>query len=288
MQKNFLKELSTRVVLADGAIGTQLHAHDFPLNSCYEALNLSNPDLVRAIHRSYVDAGARLIETNTFTANRLALAAHGCENQSEEINKAGVTLAIEAAGDQAYVAGAVGPVSWAKKDAPITEHEIRATFQEQMTALIAGGIDLLILETFTTIEELKHAYEVARSLTDLPLITSVALNYLGEGEFAGIQPEHAAHEMTSWGIDMIGINCGDGPKGVFEALKRMAAVTSCPLSAMPSAGLPKRVDGRMVYPSSPEYIAEYTARYAQLGAKLIGGCCGTTPQHIAAMKRSIL
>lgn len=285
MPSKFMDELVADGILADGAIGTELYARGFFINRCYDALNLSHPEVIRDIHRAYLDAGARLIETNTFTANRLALAAHGFDTNVSDINRAGATLAREVAEDAAYVAGSVGPVSWAKRETPLSTDEMRDIFREQMAALIEGGVDVLLLETFTDIEELKTAFECAREVTTKPVIASVSLKYLGEGEFAGLKPEDAARAMDSWGADVIGVNCCDGPQGVYEAVKRMTQVTRRPLSAMPNAGLPKMIHGRLIYLASPEYFAEYARRYAQLGVQLIGGCCGTTPAHIAEMKK---
>ncbi len=285
MPHDFLKELTDEGILADGAMGTEIYARGIFINRSFDALNFSNPEIIRDIHQQYLDAGARMLETNTFTANRLALAAHGLEDQTADINRAGAKLAKAVARECAYIAGSVGPASWAKKDESLTDDDIRKIFREQMAALISGGADVIICETFTNIEELKLAYQAARDVTDRPVITSVSLKYLGEGEFDGLQPEDAAREMASWGADVIGVNCSDGPQGVFEAVKRMVKATSRPLSAMPNAGLPKMVHGRMLYLASPEYMAEYARRYAQIGVQLIGGCCGTTPAHIREMKR---
>lgn len=285
MTNKFLKELTSEGILADGAIGTEIYARGIFINRCYDALNLSNPEIIRDIHKSYIEAGARLIETNTFTANRLALAAHGLESQVADINRAGAKLAQAVAGDKAYIAGSMGPASWAKKDEVFDIEELKEVFREQMKVLIDSGVDVLLLETFTNLDELKHALEVAKDVTDKPVITSVSLKYLGEGEFAGLQPEDAAMQLDGWGADVIGVNCCDGPQGVFEAMRRMINATEKPLSAMPNAGLPKIVHGRTLYLASPEYFAEYARRYAQLGVQLIGGCCGTTPAHIAEMKK---
>jgi len=285
MKNTFLNELTSEGILADGAIGTEIYARGIFINRCYDALNLSNPEIIRDIHKSYLDAGARMVETNTFTANRLALAAHGLEAQVGDINRAGVKLAQAIVGDDAYVAGSVGPASWAKKDEVFDVEELEDVFREQMQILVDSGVDVLLLETFTNLDELKHALEVAKSITDKPVITSVSLKYLGEGEFAGLQPEDAAMQLDGWGADVIGVNCCDGPQGVFEAMRRMVNNTEKPLSAMPNAGLPKIVHGRTLYLASPEYFAEYARRYAQLGVQLIGGCCGTTPAHIGEMKK---
>jgi len=284
--KPFLETLVEEGLLADGAMGTEIYKRGIFINRCYDELNVSNPKLIREIHSSYIDAGSRLIETNTFTASRPALAGFGFEERVSEINIAGAKIARQAARGKAYVAGSVGPISWTKKDADVMDREhMRSIFEEQIEALAKGGVDTILLETFINLEELHVAYEAARSVCDLPVITQLSLKHMGEGEFEGILPETAAAEMTSWGSDVIGANCCDGPLGVFEAVKRMIDATDRPVSAMPNAGLPKMVQGRLLYLASPEYMAEYARRYAQAGVLLIGGCCGTTPEHIKEMKR---
>jgi homocysteine S-methyltransferase len=282
----FIETLKAEGILADGAMGTELYNRGFFINRCFDELNLSNPKAICDIHRDYIRAGAGLIETNTFTASRSALASFGLEGKTQDINLAGAKIAREAAGESTFVAGSVGPISWTRK-----EHETldpgkeRGIFREQIEALAKGGVDVILLETFTHLEELHIAYQAAREACNLPVIAQVSLKYVGEGEFAGLLPEVAAAAMDHWGADVIGVNCCDGPQGVFEAMKRMAGITQKPLSAMPNAGLPKQVHGRLLYLASPEYMAEYARRYAQLGVALIGGCCGTTPAHIGEMKR---
>lgn len=284
MKKDFLKVLTEEGILADGAMGTEIYARGVFINRCYDELNLSNPSLIKEIHAEYLKAGSGLLETNTFTANRLALAAFGLEEKVHEINKAGARVAREAAGDKAFVGGAVGPASWAAKS-PLGREEMKDVFKEQIAGLVEGGCDVIIFETFLQLEELHIAYEAARSVCNLPVVTQVSLKYMGEEGFAGLDPAVAARTMDSWGADVIGVNCSDGPQGVFEAVKRMVEVTTKPLSAMPNAGMPQMVQGRLLYLASPEYFAEYARRYAQLGVVLIGGCCGTTPAHIREMKK---
>ncbi|MBI4212655.1 MAG: bifunctional homocysteine S-methyltransferase/methylenetetrahydrofolate reductase [Deltaproteobacteria bacterium] len=280
----FLDVLSQRCVLADGAMGTELYAQGIGSNRCYDELSISNPEAVRRVHQAYVQAGAEFIETNTFTANRLALAAFGLEARVRELNIAAAKLAREVAGDKAFVGGSVSPVSWTKKDAAALSHqEMSDAFAEQISALAEGGVDAIVLETFTHLDELHIAFQAARKICTLPVVCQMSLKYIGEGEFEGLQPEDVAREIDAWGADVIGVNCSDGPQGVFEAMKRMMAVTKKPLSAMPNAGLPQMVHGRLVYLATPQYFADYARRYAQLGVKLIGGCCGTTPQHIREM-----
>ena len=288
MKRDFLTTLTEKGILADGAMGTELYRRGIFINRCYDELCLSSPEIVKEIHREYVSAGAELIETNTFTANRLALSGFGLETKVREINMAGATLARAVAGENIFVAGSVGPVSWTKKNAGVMDpKEIHDAFAEQIRALADGGVDAIFLETFTRLDELKIAYEAARSVTSLPIVCHLSLKYGGEGEFEGLQPEVAAEEMDIWGADVIGVNCSDGPIGVFEALKRMTKVTKKPLSAMPNAGLPQMEQGRLLYMATPQYVAEYARRFAQLGVKLIGGCCGTTPAHIKSIKEAV-
>ena len=282
----FMEKLVNEGVLADGAMGTEIYARGVYINRCFDELNLVSPRIISEIHREYIKAGASLIETNTFTGSRPALAAFGLEGKTKEINIAGAKIACEAAGKSAFVAGSVGPIAWTRKGAdPMGQEEMRASFREQIAALAEGGVDAIILETFTNLEELHVAYLAAREACDIPVIAQVSLKHLGEGEFDGLLPESAAAAMDSWGADVIGVNCCEGPQGVFEAIKRMIGVTARPLSAMPNAGLPKQIHGRLLYLASPEYMGEYAKRYAQLGVSLIGGCCGTTPAHIREMKR---
>ena len=283
--KPFLDTLKEDGILADGAIGTQIYANGIFINRSFDELNLSKPDLIKSIHEEYINAGSGLIETNTFTANRPSLTSYGLEDKVIEINRSGAEIAKKAAANNAYVAGAIGPVRWAIKSADFNPKDLEPIFEEQIKALCSGGVDVILFETFTDLEELHIAFNTAKKVCSLPIISQVSLNYIGEGEFEGIQPADAANTMSSWGSDVIGVNCCNGPQGVFEAVKIMSEEVNCPLSAMPNAGLPKMVQGRMMYLASPEYMAEYARRYAQLGISLIGGCCGTTPAHIKEMKR---
>ncbi|MDP2600767.1 MAG: bifunctional homocysteine S-methyltransferase/methylenetetrahydrofolate reductase [Deltaproteobacteria bacterium] len=285
--KPFLETLVEDGVLGDGALGTELYARGIFINRNYDELNLSNPTLIRDIHTEYLNAGAQLLETNTFTANRLALAPFGFEEKVKEINRAGAKIAKDAAKGQAYVAGAVGPISWAAKSSTtLSPDEIRTLFKEQIGGLIEGGVDLILLETFYNLDELKLAYEAARSVSNShPVITQVTLKYEGEEGFKGIQPVDACKTMCEWGADAIGVNCCNGPVGVLEAIKLMEQVTTKPLSAFPNAGLPQTKQNRLLYLATPEYMAEYARRLAQAGALLIGGCCGTTPAMIKEMKK---
>ncbi|MFH1653419.1 MAG: bifunctional homocysteine S-methyltransferase/methylenetetrahydrofolate reductase [Pseudomonadota bacterium] len=285
MRRAFLTELNENGILADGAIGTELYKRGMFLNRCYDELNISQPELIKGIHREYIDAGSHLIETNTFIANRPALSAHGLEDKVRLINLAGAKIAREVAGDDIYVAGSVGPLRWAFKGRNLTDADLDSAYREQIEALAEGGVDAIIFETFTSISELEAAFKAAKKVCNLPMVTQVTLKYLGEGMFTGIDPQMAACKMQAWGADVIGVNCCDGPQGVFEAVKEMAKVTKRPLSAMPNCGLPQVVEGRLRYLATPEYMGEYARRYAQAGVRLIGGCCGTTPDHIREMAK---
>lgn len=285
--KPFLEALAENGILGDGAMGTELYSHGIFINRNYDELNLSNPTLIRDIHTEYLNAGAQLLETNTFTANRLALASYGFEDKVREINRAGAKIAKDAAKGQAYVAGAVGPLSWAAKSSTtLSDDEIKNLFSEQIQALIEGGVDCILLETFYNLDELKLAYDSARAISkNHPIIAQVTLKYEGEEGFKGIQPADACRTLCEWGADIVGVNCCNGPVGVLEAIKLMEPVATKPLSAFPNAGLPQTKQNRLLYLATPEYMAEYARRLAQAGALLIGGCCGTTPAMIKEMKK---
>jgi homocysteine S-methyltransferase len=285
MKKDFLKDLTENGILADGAIGTEIYNRGIFIQRSYDELNLVNPQLIKEIHQEYLRAGASFLTTNTFTANRLNLATFGVEDKVAAINEAGARLAKSVAQDEAFVGGSVGPAQWAAKS-PLSGEELKEIFKEQIRALVSGGVDVIIFETFLNLEELRLAYQAAREVCALPIVAQVSLKYVSEEEgFAGLNPAEAARTIESWGADVVGVNCSDGPQGVFEAVKLMVGATTKPVSAMPNAGLPRMVQGRLLYLASPEYFAEYARRYAQLGVTLIGGCCGTTPAHIKEMKK---
>lgn len=284
MENNFLRVLKTVGILADGAIGTEIYNRGIFINRCYDELNLTNPDLIKQIHREYLAAGSKLIKTNTFTANRASLSTYGLEAKTRDINAAGVLIAKEVAKEGIFVGGSVGPVSSAASNFdPKTGS--RVIFEEQLLALADAGADVILLETFTNLDELEIAISVAKSKTKLPVVAQVSMNRISEDEYVGFSPEEAVCRMSDAGADVVGVNCADGPQGVFDTIKRMSNVTDLPLSAMPNAGMPKVVQGRMLYLATPEYMAEYARRYALLGVSLIGGCCGTTPAHIKEMKK---
>src|SRR5579872_1704963 len=282
----FRDQLAKRVMVADGAMGTMLYSKGVFINRCFDELNLSAPDMVRQIHQDYVKAGAEIIETNTFGGSRPRLAAFGMAEKLKAINQAGVKLAREAAKDGAYVAGAIGPLGVRIEPlGPTSFTEARAAFREQIEALAEAGVDLLILETFGNLDELREAVAAAREASgnDLAIVAQVTIDDFGHLP-DGTAPDDFTREMDSWPVDAIGLNCSVGPKATLETIEQMMAVTSKPLSAMPNAGLPMRVEGRNIYLCSPEYMAQYARRMLWAGVKIIGGCCGTTPDHIKLIR----
>jgi len=272
-----------RVHVCDGAMGTMLYGRGVFVNVCYDELNLKQPDLVRDIHREYVKAGAEIIETNTFGANPVKLAQYGLAADTERINEAAAKLAREAAGHRAAVVGAVGPLG--VRIEPFGEMsvgEARETFAHQVRGLLAGGVDGFILETFSDVEELRAAFEAIRAQSELPVIASMTVGTDGKTHY-GTGPATFGPQLQAMGADVIGVNCSVGPHGVLEAIEELARVTSVPLIAQPNAGLPREVEDRKMYMASPEYMAEYAKRMVEAGARFVGGCCGTTPDHIKAI-----
>jgi len=274
-------------VLGDGAMGTQLYERLGYRYVCFEELNATDPQVVQAVHRAYIAAGAELIETNTFGCNRFILAMHGLERDVERLARRGARLAREAQesmGADVFVAGAVGPLSNRALD--LQEHEMRAAFREEIEGLLSGGVDLFLLETFGSLREILAALEVCRECSDLPVIAS--MTYAEDGRtLAGEEPDAASRALQQAGADVVGANCGFGPQPTHAVLEQMRYSDGPPLSAMPNAGLPARVDGRLVYTTSPDYFADYAQRLAAAGVRVIGGCCGTTPAHISAMHAAL-
>ncbi|MFL5495877.1 MAG: bifunctional homocysteine S-methyltransferase/methylenetetrahydrofolate reductase [Gemmatimonadales bacterium] len=272
-----------RVHVVDGAMGTMLYGRGVFLNVCYDELNLKQPGLVRDIHREYVRAGAELLETNTFGANPVKLAVHGLAAETERINTEAAGLAREAAGSRAAVAGAIGPLG--VRIEPFGEmsvSEARDAFAVQVRGLLAGGVDGFILETFSDVAELGAAFQAVRSLSDLPVIAQMTVGTDGKTHY-GTDPVVFGPELGVMGADVIGVNCSVGPHGVLEAVEKLARVVTLPLSAQPNAGLPREVADRKIYMASPEYMASYARRMVEAGARFVGGCCGTTPDHIRAI-----
>jgi len=271
-------------------MGTLLYAQGIFINRCYDELNLSQPEIIRGIHRDYVHAGAEIIETNTFGANTFRLARHGCAEQVTEVNSAGARLARDAAkANNVFVAGSVGPLGVRIEPlGKISREEARQAFRDQIRALTSEGlIDVLILETFGYLEEIHQAILAARDAAPkIPVVAQVTIDEDGNC-LDGSTPETFAKKLAEWGADVIGCNCSVGPVTMLEAIERMARVTDVPLSAQPNAGMPRSVEGRNIYLCSPEYMASYARRMVQAGVQLVGGCCGTTPEHIRAMKSSL-
>ncbi|MES2179402.1 MAG: bifunctional homocysteine S-methyltransferase/methylenetetrahydrofolate reductase [Gemmatimonadota bacterium] len=278
------------VVLFDGAMGTMLYAKGVFINQCYDELNVRSPDLIRDLHRAYVKAGAEVLETNSFGANRLKLAQFGLASQTRELNKRAATLAREAAADghDVLVAGAVGPLGVRLEPYGSTSaDEARSIFREQMEGLKEGGADLFILETFGDLHEIGQAIAAAREVDPaMPVVAQMTIGVDGLTPY-GATPEDVAHALERFGADVIGLNCSVGPQAILEAVERMAPVTRKKISAQPNAGMPRDVGGRSMYMASPEYMAEYARHLVQAGAKAVGGCCGTTPEHISAMHTGI-
>ncbi|HEX8189418.1 MAG TPA: bifunctional homocysteine S-methyltransferase/methylenetetrahydrofolate reductase [Pyrinomonadaceae bacterium] len=275
------------VTVFDGAMGTQLYAKGVYINRSYDELNLTHPDLVRAVHEEYVRAGAEVIETNTFTATAHKLQQYGLEGRLREINATAARLAREAAGGSCYVAGAVGPLGLRIEPyGPTSFDEAKELFKQQVEALLEGGVDLFLLETFSDVSEVRQAIRAVRELSDLPVVAQMTISLDGNTSF-GTTPEVFTARLDEWGADVIGLNCGVGPATVLTALEKMRLVTTKKLSAQPNAGLPRDVQGRQFYMCSPEYMAKYAKRLIQAGVRFIGGCCGTTPAHIKLISDAV-
>ena len=272
-------------------MGTQLYAHGVPYNRCFDELNLLQPDLVQSIHRAFIAAGAEVIETNTFAANRVALAAFGLEQRVRDINFRGVKVAREArevSGEDVFLAGSVSSIG--QPLAPIgtiSPEDARAIFVEQIEALLEAGVDLLVLETFSSPFELREAIKAARAVSvDLPIVAEVSIGDDGR-TLAGASPEAIVALLDELQVDAMGVNCGVGPQIALHAIQQMRQLTRTPLSAMPNAGHPMTQGGRQIYVATAEYFGEYARRFEEAGVSIIGGCCGTTPAHIAAMRAAL-
>jgi homocysteine S-methyltransferase len=284
--KPFLEAIDERVLVCDGAMGTMLYAKGVFINRCFDALNLAEPSKVAEVHRDYVRAGADVIETNTFGANRIKLRGFGQADRLRDINREGAKLAKAAAGGQAYVAGAIGPLGiriepWGKTG----RDEAEAYFREQAEALLSGGVDLFVLETFRDLTEVRAAIAAIRGVCDLPVVAQMTIEEDGNS-LDGTPPEQFAPVLEPC-ADVIGVNCSIGPAPMLETIERMATITRARLSAQPNAGRPRDIEGRNIYLSSPEYIASYARRFMNHGVRLVGGCCGTTPEHIRQIKAAV-
>jgi homocysteine S-methyltransferase len=285
----FLDRLARGSVVFDGAMGTMLYGRGIFVNRCFDELNLSAPQLVRQVHADYLEAGADVIETNTFGAHRFKLGPHGLDGQVRKINREGARIAREAAGERGLVAGAIGPIG--KPLEPlggVAGADAEAAYREQAEGLLDGGVDLFLLETMPSLDQARAALAAVRGLTsEVPVAVSLTFNEEGNTLY-GDSPEDAVRELEALGVAFVGANCSQGPQAMLDTLQRMAAVArSVRLSAMPNAGSPAYVDGRYVYLCTPEYMATWARRFLEAGATVVGGCCGTTPAHIRDLVRSV-
>jgi methionine synthase I (cobalamin-dependent)/5,10-methylenetetrahydrofolate reductase len=285
----FRNKLQSKIIITDGAMGTMLYAKGIFINRCFDELNLSAPQVVKEVHQEYVKAGAEVIESNTFGCNRIRLGAFGFAEKLVPIVNAGVRLAREAAGERAYVAGAIGPLGAPIEPlGPLSFGEAREIFKEQANALVAAGIDLMILETFYDLSELREAIFAAREAAGPEMVIVAQVTVEDDGRMRdGTSTEVFTRSLNEWPVDVIGVNCSAGPKVALDTIEKMVVFTTKPLSAMPNAGLPANVEGRNIYLCSPEYMAQYARRFLQFGVRVIGGCCGTTPEHIKTISSEV-
>jgi methionine synthase I (cobalamin-dependent)/5,10-methylenetetrahydrofolate reductase len=282
---NLREALRQGRLVGDGAMGTYLYQMGFPVGKSYEELNLLQPDVIRDVHRRYVAAGARVIETNTFSANREKLSKYGLEREVGAINRAGVKLARDAAGGDAYVVGAIGSIRAGKRK-NVRTAQVEKALQEQLTALLDSGVDGVLLETFYDLEELLLALKLVRRVSDLPAICQFATDGTGATQ-DGVPLREAFLRLQDAGADVVGFNCRSGPNGIMRAIEKLSVPDGLFLSAFPNAGMPDYVDGRYSFAATPEYFGESAKRFADLGVRIVGGCCGTTPEHIAAVAQAL-
>ncbi len=287
VRPSFLDELQRRVLVCDGAMGTMLYAKGIFLNRSFDELNLTQPDLVGDVHQTYIRAGADVIETNTFGANRVKLGLFGLGDQVTALNVHGAKIAKHAAKDQAWVAGAIGPLGiriepWGKTGVD----EAEAYFAEQARALLEGGVDLFILETFRDVNEIGAAIRAVRSVCALPIVAQMTTEEDGNTR-DGATPETFVPELERAGASVVGLNCSVGPAAMLESIERVARVATVKLAAQPNAGQPREIEGRNIYLCSPEYMASYARRFIKSGVALVGGCCGTTPEHIRQISQAV-
>jgi methionine synthase / methylenetetrahydrofolate reductase(NADPH) len=286
--KAFRERLQKEVIVFDGGVGTYLYEKGIFINTCFDELNLNNPDIVAGVHRDYLNAGADVLETNTFGANRFKLALYGLETRVREINRKGAEIAKKVGGDKALVAGSVGPLGIQIEPlGKLSFDEAKEAFKEQIGGLIEGGADLIVLETFSHVPELLQAVRAARELSaTLPLMAQVTIGDDGN-LLNGSTLESFVKAIAPHAVDVVGLNCSVGPKAMLEALEDLKSLTTLPISIQPNAGLPQNIGGRNIYLASPEYMAEYAKRFILTGAAIVGGCCGTNPEHIKAIRRAV-
>jgi homocysteine S-methyltransferase len=286
--KTFRERLGKEIIVFDGGTGTYLYEKGVYINRCFDELNLTNPELVKEVHHDYINAGADIIETNTFGANIFKLTPHGLGKKVYEINQKGAQLAREVAKDKVLVAGSVGPLG--VQIEPLGKlgfDEAKDIFKEQIKGLIAGGVDLIILETFVLAKELVQALRAVRELDEnIPVIGQVTISEDGN-LLSGAPLERFIDKLKDYKIDAVGLNCSVGPKPMLDALEKLKTLTTLPISIQPNAGYPQNIGGRNIYMTSPEYMAEYAKRFIQTGASIVGGCCGTNPSHIRAIRKAV-
>lgn len=281
------RALAERVLVGDGAMGTLLYQMGFPVGISYEELNVTRPDVIADVHRRYREAGASVIETNTFSANRLKLARFGLERRVVDINRAGVRLAREASGPDGYVAGSVGPIrTQGRRHASL--RDLRSAYREQIEALLEEGVDAIMLETFEDVDELELAVETVRQISDVPVVAQLALEGV-DATPSGRSVADAVTALRDAGADVVGFNCRIGPSRMVRLLEAIPAPlrSAVPFSVYPNAGFAEYVEGKFRYGTPPEYFSEIAVRFVERGARLIGGCCGTTPEHVAAIARAL-
>lgn len=273
-----------RVHVLDGAMGTMLYARGVFVNVCYDELNLTHPTLIREVHEAYIRAGAEIIETNTFGANPVKLSSFGLAEQTEEINCAAARMARQAGNGRAAVLGAIGPLGVRIEPfGPTGRYEAKEFFRRQAEGLLAGGLDGFMLETFSDLEELHAAYHAVRSVSDLPVFAQMTIGPDGNTTY-GTAVETLVEQIDGWDAEVVGFNCSVGPAAMLDALERVSHLTDRPFSVLPNAGLPKAVGDRKIYLASPDYMANYARRMINAGARFVGGCCGTTPEHIQTIR----
>jgi methionine synthase I (cobalamin-dependent)/5,10-methylenetetrahydrofolate reductase len=275
------KALQQEILTGDGAMGTYLYQMGFPVGISYEELNLLKPDVIADVHRRYYEAGARVIETNTFSANREKLSKYGLENEVEAINRAGVKIARQAVGADAYVVGSVGSIRAGQRKSVRTA-KVKQDFEQQLSILVDENVDGIVLESFYDLDEMLLAIKILRSISDLPIICQFATEGIGRTN-DGHTVEEAFQTVMDAGADVVGFNCRSGPNGILRSMEQLSVLGKVPISVFPNAGIPDYIDGKYMYMASPEYFAQTAQDFAQLGARIIGGCCGTTPEHIKAM-----
>ena len=288
MNSSFIDKINEGVMLFDGAMGTMLYERGIFINRCFDEANLSSPDMVSKIHREYLEAGAEILETNTFGANKYKLRLHGLEDEVEQINRRGAEIASGISGGNAFVAGSIGPLGLKIEPwGPTSFDEATEAFREQAAALLLGGVDLFSLETFADLNEIRQAIIGVRSVSDLPIVAQMTLQNDGLGLY-GTSPGEFAQRLSEWGADVVGVNCSVGPKVMLEAVEKMVGAVESHIIVQPNAGIPQNIEGRNIYLVSPEYLAEYARRFVQVGVRAVGGCCGTTPAHIKAIHDALL